>query len=460
MLSRLNHQAGSLLKKPVTQLLLVLSLLSGIQAAGAQTLIPLYSFTGGNDGDNPIAGLVQASDGNLYGTTFEGGTNGYGAVFRITTNGVLTPLYSFTDGYDGADPHAGLMQASDGNLYGTTEDGGTNDEGVVFRITTNGIFTPLYSFTGGHDGANPRGGLLQASDRNLYGTTANGGTNFDGTVFRITTGGALTPLYSFTGSHDGNFPEATLVQASDGKLYGTTYQGGTNNYGAVFRITTNGVLTPLYSFTNGSDGADPVAGLVQASDGNLYGTTEVGGTNHDGAIFRITTNGIFTPLYSFTDGHDGAYPEAALVQANDGNLYGTAYEGGTNGYGVIFRITTTGTLTSPYSFTDGHDGADPLAGLVQANNNNLYGTAPGGGTNFDGTVFEFTLPPLPPPALSILLISHQIVLSWPASAANYVLQSTTNLALPNWVTISNAMSVTSITVTNPLPAQYFRLANP
>ena len=145
----------------------------------------------------------------------------------------------------------------------------------------------------------------------------------------------------------------------------------------------------------------------------------------------ITTNGVFTPLYSFTDGHDGAYPEAALVQANDGNLYGTAYEGGTNGYGVIFRITTSGTLTSPYSFTDGHDGADPFAGLVQANNGNLYGTAPGGGTNGDGTVFEFTLPPLSPPVLSILLNGHQSVLSWPASAANYVLQSTTNLASPN-----------------------------
>jgi uncharacterized repeat protein (TIGR03803 family) len=203
-----------------------------------------------------------------------------------------------------------------------------------------------------------------------------------------------------------------------------------------------------------------VAGLVQASDGNLYGTTEVGGTNAYGAIFRITTNGVFTPLYSFTDGHDGAYPEAALMQANDGNLYGTAYEGGTNSYGTIFRITTSGTLTSPYSFTDGHDGADPLAGLVQANNNNLYGTAPGGGTNDDGTVFELTLPPLSPPVLRISINGHQSVLSWPAAAANYVLQSTTNLVSPNWVTISNITSATSLMVTNPLPAQYFRLANP
>ena len=452
------------MKKRVNQLLLVLLLLSDIPLVGAQTFIPLYSFTGGNDGDNPLAGLVQASDGNLYGTTSEGGTNGYGTIFRITTSGTLTAPYSFTDGHDGARPYAGLMQASDGNLYGTAVDGGTNGDGTIFRFTTNGVLTPLYSFTDGHDGADPRGGLVQAGDGKLYGTTSDAGTNFDGTVFRITTNGVFTTLYSFTGGHDGDFPEGTLALASDGKLYGTTYLGGISNnvpgYGAVFRITTNGVVTPLYSFTNGTDGAYPVAGLVAASDGNLYGTTETGGTNNYGTIYRITTNSVFTPLYSFTGGHDGGFPEAALAQANDGNLYGTTPEGGTNGYGTIFRITTSGTLTVLYSFTDGRDGADPLANLIQAGNGNLYGTATGGGTNGDGTVFEFTLPPLSPPVLSILLNGHQSILSWPAYAANYVLQTTTNLASPNWVTISGTMSVTSYTVTNSLPMQYFRLANP
>lgn len=460
MLACLNHKAGSQWRRPVKQILLALSLLSGIQMASAQTLIPLYSFTGGNDGNNPIAGLVQASDGNFYGTTSEGGAKGYGAIFRMTTNGAVTPLYSFTNGFDGAHPYSSLMQASDGNLYGTATDGGTNGDGVIFRMTTNGVFTSLYSFTDGYDGADPRGGLIQASDGNLYGTAADGGTNFDGTVFRMTTNGVFTPLYSFTGGHDGTFPEGTLVQAGDGQLYGTTYQGGISNsiagYGAIFRITTSGVLTPLHSFTNGFDGADPVAGLALAGDGNLYGTTGIGGTNHYGAIFRITTNVIFTPLYSFTDGHDGAYPEAALVQANDGNIYGTTYQGGTNGHGVIFRITTNGTLTSPYSFTGGHDGADPFAGLVLARNGNLYGTASGGGTNGDGTVFELALP-LPPPILSILPNGHQSVLTWPAAYANYVLQSTTNLVSPNWVTIGNAAPVT---VTNLLPVQYFRLASP
>jgi uncharacterized repeat protein (TIGR03803 family) len=447
------------MKNPVKHLLVMLALLAGVPLAGAQTFIPLYSFGDGNDGEDPIAGLVQANDGNLYGTTYEGGTNGDGMIFRITTSGTETPLYSFTGGHDGAHPYSGLIQASDGNLYGTTENGGTNDEGTVFRITTAGAFTPLWSFTDGHDGGYPRGGLVQASDGNLYGTTTGGGTNFDGTVFRLTTNGVLTPFYSFTGSHDGIFPEGTLVQDSDGYLYGTAYQGGTNGDGTVFRITTNGTLTSLHSFTNGFDGADPAAGLVQAGDGYLYGTTETGGTNNDGAIFRITTNAVFTPFYSFTDGHDGALPEAGLVQASDGNLYGTTYEGGTNGYGVVFRITTSGALSSLWSFTDGHDGADPFAGLVQASNGNLYGTAPGGGTNFDGTVFEFTLPPSSPPVLSISSTGNQSVISWPVSAANYVLQSTTNLASPNWVTVTNAVPGTA-TVTNSLPAQYFRLANP
>jgi uncharacterized repeat protein (TIGR03803 family) len=439
------------------RLMVLLALLAGIEVASAQTtFIPLYSFTGGNDGANAVAGLVQASDGNLYGTTYRGGTNGYGAIFRITASGGLTPLYSFTGGNDGAHPYGSLVQAGDGNLYGTTEDGGTNGNGVVFRITTNGTPTPLYSFTGGHDGGNPEGGLVQANDGYLYGTTENGGTNFDGTVFRMPINGPLKPIYSFTDGHDGGFPESALVQANDGNLYGTTYEGGTNGDGVVFRISTNGVLTPLYSFTGGHDGAAPVAGLVQAGDGNLYGTTEDGGTNGYGSIFSIATNGVLTPLYSFTDGHDGAYPEATLVQANDGNLYGTTYEGGTNGYGTVFQITTHGTLTPLYSFTDGRDGADPLASLALAGGGNLYGTTDGGGDG-DGAVFELVLSP---PALNILSDGRQSVLSWPAWASNYILQSTTNLASPHWATISNAVPGMAVTVTNSLPAQYFRLVNP
>jgi uncharacterized repeat protein (TIGR03803 family) len=455
-----NFNACFNMKKHLKQLLVMLTLSAGIERAGAQTLVPLWSFTDGDDGANPVAGLVQANDGNLYGTTEFGGTNTEGTVFRITASGALTPLYSFTAGHDGKFPVAGLVQASDGNLYGTAEEGGTNNLGTIFRITTNSILTPLWSFTGGHDGGVPEGGLVQASDGYLYGTAFLGGTNGYGAVFRITTNGALTPFYSFTGSDDGAIPKAGLVQANDGNLYGTTEYGGissgTSGDGTVFRITTNGVLMPLWSFTGGHDGKFPVAGLVQASDGNLYGTTLGGGTNGWGTVFRIATNDVFTSLYSFSDGYDGAQPEAGLVQANDGNLYGTTYEAGTNVYGTIFRITTSGVLTPLYSFTKSNDGAFPEAGLAQAGNGNLYGTADTGGTNAYGTVFEF-IPPLP--ALNVSLDGNQSVLSWPAWANNYVLQSTTNLASPNWVTVSN-VAPGMATVTNSLPAQFFRLAAP
>jgi uncharacterized repeat protein (TIGR03803 family) len=456
------------MKKQVKRLIIIILALSvGIPLVSAQTFIPLYSFTDGNDGANPFASLVQASDGNFYGTTFYGGTNGYGTIFQITTGGVLTPLYSFTGGNDGANPRAGLVQANDGNLYGTALNGGTNGYGTVFRITTGGVLTTLYSFTDYYDGAYPQAGLVQASDGNLYGTTLHGGDFNEGTIFQITTGGVETPLYSFTPlsgpnfggmqtNSDGAVPAGALVQASDGNLYGTTVYGGTNGYGTVFQITTGGVLTPLYFFTDGHDGGDPAAALVQASDGNLYGTTYFGGTNNSGVVFRITTGGALTPLWSFTGhGNDGGGPTAGLVQASDGNLYGTTVNGGTNHSGVVFQITTNGALTTLYSLTGGNHGANPYAGLVQANNGNLYGTTYYGGNNNVGTVFEFVLPP---PTLNILSAGNQCVLSWPAWATNYVLQTTTNLASPNWVTVSNAIS--GVAVTNSSPAQYFRLANP
>jgi uncharacterized repeat protein (TIGR03803 family) len=234
--------------------------------------------------------LVQGSDGNFYGTTQVGGTNGSGTVFKITPSGALTTLHSF-DGADGSNPAAVLMQASDGNLYGTTEAGGANGNyGTVFKITPAGTLTTLHSF-GGADGWEPAAGLVQASDGNFYGTTYIGGANGNyGTVFKITPTGTLTTLYSFcsqSGCADGALPRAGLVQASDGDFYGTTAFGGANYYeGTVFKITPNGTLTTLHSF-DGADGGDPNA-LVQASDGNFYGTTVLGGANGDnGTVFRL-----------------------------------------------------------------------------------------------------------------------------------------------------------------------------
>ncbi|MGH9316813.1 MAG: choice-of-anchor tandem repeat GloVer-containing protein, partial [Thermoanaerobaculia bacterium] len=331
-------------------------------AAVAQTYDVLKAFT--FTGLRPYAGLIQGTDGNLYGTTYQGGTNGYGTIFRIDTNGkTLTTLHSFA-GSDGANPYAGLIQATDGNLYGATLEGGQSGYGTIFKIDTNGTtLTTLHSFAYS-DGAYPAGCLIQGTDGNLYGATLEGGASGYGTVFKIDTNGTtFTTLHSFAGS-DGATPYAGLIQGTDGNLYGTTYRGGANNDGTIFKIHTDGTsFTTLHSFV-GSDGVNLYAGLIQGTDGNLYGTTAFGGANNYGTIFKIDTNGsTLTTLHSFA-GSDGANPEPGLVQGTDGNLYGTTLSGGaTVYYGTIFKIDTSGsTLTTLHSF--GSIDAVPYAGLV------------------------------------------------------------------------------------------------
>jgi uncharacterized repeat protein (TIGR03803 family) len=368
-------------------------------ALPAQTLTTLFTFDG-TDGRNPHAGLVQATNGDLYGTT-------NGTVFKITPGGTLTTPYSFcsqTNCTDGTVAQAALVQAANGDLYGTTYGGGTNGYGTVFKITPGGTLTTLYSFcfqSGCTDGVEPYAGLVQAANGDLYGTAYGGGTNGYGTVFKITPGGTLTTLYSFcsrSGCTDGAYPYAGLVQAANGVLYGTTTSGGANNSGTVFKITTSGTLTTLYSFcsqTNCTDGAAPSAGLVQAANGDLYGTSIFGGTNGGGTVFRIATSGTLTTLYSFCSPcADGANPWAGLVQAADGEFYGTTFNGGATGTGTIFKITPTGELTTLYSFcsqTNCTDGAAPASGLVQDTNGDFYGTTPEGGANNEGTVFRLSV---------------------------------------------------------------------
>ena len=250
----------------------------------------LYSFAGGQSGGKFTgAGLIRGSDGKFYGTTFGDGANGDGTVFSITPAGVETLLYSFSGSPDDANPNAALIQGSDGNFYGTTWDGGANNDGTVFKITPAGVETVLYSFSGAHgDGASPNASLIQGSDGNFYGTTTRGGANGDGTVFRITPAGVETVLFSFSGSPDDANPLAALVQGSDGNFYGTTWDGGANSDGMVFRITPAGVETVLYSFgASLTDGMNPQAALIQGSDGNFYGTTWDGGANNDGVVFEI-----------------------------------------------------------------------------------------------------------------------------------------------------------------------------
>jgi uncharacterized repeat protein (TIGR03803 family) len=256
-----------------------------------------------------------------------------------------TTLYSFD--YTAAHPEAGLILGRDGNFYGTTSEGGANRDGSVFKITPTGALTTLHNF-GTTDGSVPRAVLALSTNGSLYGTTSQGGDltcgapNGCGTVFKITPGGTLTPLHSFAGT-DGSYPYAGLIQAPDGNLYGTTSGGGAEeDYGTVFKIRPSGVLTTLHSFNRIDDGADPYAGLVQATDGSFYGTTGGGGPYSYGTVFKITSGGVLTTLHVF-DSNDGAYPNGGLVQATDGNFYGTTENGGNSrncfsGCGTIFRM--------------------------------------------------------------------------------------------------------------------------
>jgi uncharacterized repeat protein (TIGR03803 family) len=362
---------------------------STVSIACVSNFTLLYSFSGGSDGQLPYASLVQGSDGNFYGTTRTGGANGTGAVFKITPEGTETVLYSFAGGSDGANPYSSLIQGSDGEFYGTTALGGATGNGTVFKITPAGIETVLYSLAGGSDGANPVAGLIVGSDGNFYGTTENGGTSDYGTVFKITPAGVETVLYSFAGGSDGAAPAAGLVQGSDGNFYGATYAGG--NSGTIFKVTPAGVETVLHSFTGGSsDGDQPYGSLVQGVDGNFYGTTAFGGTNGYGTVFKITPSGNETVLYSFAGGSDGAAPWAGLLLGNDGSFYGTTNGGGTAGYGTVFKITPSGT-ENVLDFFTGTDGEGPWSSVLQGSDGNLYGTTYYGGTNGNGTVFKITL---------------------------------------------------------------------
>jgi uncharacterized repeat protein (TIGR03803 family) len=403
-------------------------------ASSAQIFTTLVTFEGyPTDGATPERMfLVQGTDGNLYGTTQYGGTNNGGTVFRITAAGNLTTLYNFCslpNCADGTYPIVGLIQATDGNFYGTTGFGGAHNYGTVFRITTGGKLTTLYSFcsqSGCTDGEFPAG-LVEGIDGNFYGTTGNGGyiTNYCynnsgcGTAFKITAGGALTILHFFClerGCTDGENPESGLIQATDGNFYGTTFQGGIDG-GTVFQITTEGSLTTLHRFHGATDGAMPLSGLLQAIDGKLYGTTTAGGTNESsGTVFNITLGGRLTTLYNFCslpNCADGSSPNAGLIQATDGNFYGTTIYGGANqnpacfpyndfvGCGTTFKITSEGTLTTLYNFCNQQnctDGAVAAGGLFQASNGEIYGTTSGGGdTSFCspvdgcGTVFSLNM---------------------------------------------------------------------
>ena len=371
----------------------------GIAAAAQTQFKSLVSFTGVNGWLPGIGALVQGADGTFYGTTVFGGFIhgcqglGCGTVFKITPSGALTSLYSFcrqSPCVDGEYPSSGLTIGADGNLYGTTVEGGDYGGGEVYKITPSGVLTTLHSFGLVPDGEGPESNLIVGTDGNFYGTTYAGGASNYGAVFKMTPAGETTILYNFTGGADGALPYANPIQASDGNLYGTTIQGGTSTYcgrgcGTIYKLTLAGTLTVLYNFCTDfecSDGVLPGAALLQASDGNFYGTTEAGGDMGAGAFFRVTSDGTYTSLFSFClqfTCDAGEQPLGALVQGSNGNFYGTTSIGGPYYYyGTVFEITPRGVLTTLHNFY-GMDGTGPWAGLVRGQDGFYYGTTAAGG---------------------------------------------------------------------------------
>jgi uncharacterized protein (TIGR03437 family) len=363
----------------------ILLLIAGSVACEAQTVTAFASFDL-TDGGDPHSPVMQASDGNFYGTTAGGGANSWGVVYKITPGGALTNLYSFTGGKDGGEPETGLVEGADGNLYGTTSEFGPIGAGTIFKITPAGTLTTLYGFGNNPDGASPYGALLLASDGNFYGTTSRGGVDSDGTVYQMTPTGVVTILYSFTGGADGANPFSTLIQGKDGNLYGTTTAGAGPGNGTIFSITPAGALTTVYTFPAYSGPQTSVAGMIQGSDGNFYGTTSGGGGQRLGSIFKLA-GGTFSTLYSFTGSSDGNGPNSQLLQARDGNFYGTTADG------TIFEITPGGVQTTLFNSTENPNSrvGYSTAGLIQAADGNLYGTCLTDGLYSYGCVFKLQL---------------------------------------------------------------------
>ena len=439
----------------------------------AQTLQTLVSFNGTN-GENPIAALTLGNDGNFFGTTINGGSSSVGTVFKVTTNGALTTLVSFNN-TNGAYPRATLRLGSNGNFYGTTEEGGGSGYGTVFKVTTNGTLTTLVSFNG-TNGKYPIAGLTLGTDGNFYGTTEAGSSDA-GTVFKVTTNGALTTLVSFNGTN-GAEPYGALALGNDGNFYGTTATGGSsNNYGTVFKVTTNGTLTTLVSFSY-TNGVYPIAGLTLGADGNFYGTTQGGGNTNiyggygGGTIFQVTTNGTLTTLVSFSD-TNGAFTHAALTLGTDGNFYGMTEQGGSIGLGTVLKVTTNGALTTLVSFGR-TNGAFPQAALTLGTDGNFYGTTSGGGIinstdpNGCGMVFRLTLSSVVPPPVISPTLTLQFLAGYPLLSVvgtlgdTYTVEYTTNLAVPNWtpILIVPNLSISPFQMIDPAgvgqPARYYR----
>ena len=315
---------------------------------------------------------VQGRDGNIYGSTLEGGTSGIGTVFQVTPSGTLTTLYSF-DGTVGSYPYGGFALGTDGNFYGTASQGGSAGFGSVYKITPAGVITSLHAFTNTGDGKYPGAALALGNDGNFYGGNAS-------TIYKVTAAGVFTALHTLNSATDGSGVQY-LILGQDGNFYGTTASGGTNNYGTLFKVTPSGSFTVLHAFANGTDGFQP-GSIAQAANGTLYGDTYVGGSGGGGVLYKSTTSGTFTVLYSLNSSTDGYEIAGSLTLGTDGNFYNVASADGANSGGTLFKISPAGVFTKVLDFNGADVGSDPESGLLQATSGIFYGgTGTGGSGN-------------------------------------------------------------------------------
>jgi len=374
--------------------IIALTLLFAVAAASAQTYTRLYIYPSGTSITAPEQ-FSQARDGNLHTTANTSGTDAFGTVFNMTTAGVPTTIYSFclqSGCLDGAYARGGVALGFDGNLYGTTNGGGKNSAGTVFKVTPTGTLTTLWNFANGTDESVPIFPLLQAQDGNLYGVSLGQYNGQYGAFFKVSSTGVFSVLHDFTGT-DGTNPNLP-TWSTDGNLYGTAYLGGSpacTGYqygcGVVYKMTPGGKETVLWNFKGfyGNDGALPAGALVQGYDGNFYGATRDGGNSANcgggcGSVFKITPAGVLTILHNFTGYPDGAYPYAGLTLGTDGNFYGATSVGGTHNVGALFQVTPAGTETILYNFCSVSgctDGLYPETPLVQHTNGKFYGNTIG-----------------------------------------------------------------------------------
>jgi serine protease len=440
----------------------ILSVISDPALTPGVTLTPFHTFTGASDGSGPV-GLTADGSGHFYGVQQYGGKNGYGCIVKFTqATRSFSVLYSFTNGVDGGDPWTPLVLGSDGNFYGTSWDGGEYDSGAIFSISPSGTFKHLYTFTGKDDGANSQGRLVEGPNHLFYGTTSSGGSGrTNGIIFTVDASGDYKVIHTFDFAN-GAAPQCGLVLASDGNFYSTTNLGGTNNDGTIFRITPGGTFSSLFSFDS-TNGMNPSDNLVQALDGKLYGSAYGGGAYGLGTIISITTNGAFQLLLTF-DGTNGAYPYAGLFAGRDGNLYGLTVGGSPNDQdGVIYEITPDGVFDIVARF-DGLKGMYPYAPLVRGGDGDFYGITWEGGYGC-GVMFRLSFASTPRPSLQCVPQDNgQIDLTWSAvTGRSYQVQSTTNFSQGIWTPAGAPITATNLALkaTDVLPRKsetFYRLA--